>query len=249
MEGQEVILSGGTVVAPSGIPALMNTAIQSGMGAEGLEKLFSLYERQRDHDAKMAYSAAMAEFQNEAPVIPKNRTVNTGKYSYDYAELDHIAETIRPILYRHGLSYRYNSDLGDKTIKVDCIVTHAQGHSETTSFACPLGGMAGINAAQQTASALSYARRYALLLALGLSTGEQDDDMAGVLNEAQVAAVESLLDKTQADRGKFFAWLQVETVDQIPSDRFQPAIDALLRKLKDKQKAEVVTSQNGGEVD
>jgi hypothetical protein len=215
------------------ISGLMQTAVEQGMPPESLEKLFALFERDQAIQAQKAFANAMAEFQYAAPVVQKNRLVDTGKYSYKYAELDAIADAIRELMHDFGLSYRFDSAVTEKTVTVKCIVSHRMGHQEETQFACPLGGMAGINGAQQTASALSYARRYALLLALGLSTGDRDDDGGGgVITRVQVMEVEGLLAESKVDRSKFLAWLGVESVDDIPAALLGKA----LKQLKDRVK-------------
>lgn len=222
-----------TPVAVSGIGGLMQVAVQQGMDPAGLEKLFALYERDQKMQAERAYAAAMAEFQFAAPILQKNRVVDTGKYSYKYAELDSIASEIRDLLHDHGLSYRFDSVVTESEVTVRCIVTHLLGHSETTSFGCPVGGMAGANKAQQTASALSYARRYALLLALGLSTGDRDDDgSGGVISREQLRELEDLLATAEVNRARFLEWLGVDEMDDIPAAKFSRAAAELKKRVK-----------------
>src|SRR5262245_64892384 len=53
--------------------------------------------------------AALAAAQGEFPKLERNRTVQVktktgGSYEFSYATLDHIYETFRPILAKHGLS-------------------------------------------------------------------------------------------------------------------------------------------------
>lgn len=219
--------------AGTSITDLMSIAVERGMAPESLEKLFGLYERDQAIQAQRAFAKAMADLQAEAPVIHKNKRVDTGKYQYNFAELDFIANTIRPFLERHGLSYRFDSQVDGQVVAVKCIVTHRDGHSEATRFACPTQGMAGANAAQQTASALSYARRYALLLAFGLSTGDLDDDgMGGVISPEQVAELNDLLKQSEVSNEKFLAWLGAETVEDIPLSKFGQAQKELKRRVK-----------------
>lgn len=222
-----------TPVAVSGIGGLMQVAVQQGMDPAGLEKLFALYERDQAIQAKRAFAEAMAEFQFKAPVLQKNRIVDTGRYSYKYAELDSIADEIRNLLHEFGLSYRFDSAVTDADVTVTCIVSHRHGHQEVTSFACPVGGMAGANKAQQTASALSYARRYALLLALGLSTGDRDDDGGGgVISREQLRELEDLLATAEVNRARFLEFFGVDEMDDIPAAKFARAAAELKKRVK-----------------
>lgn len=232
-------------VQPSGISGLMQMAVQGGMDPAGLERLFDLYERDQKMQAAKAYAQALLDFQAEAPAIIKNKTATVNSrggagYSYDYASLDHVVGVIKPILLKHGLTFRFDSEAGKDEIRVACVVTHIMGHSETTTFTVPVGSMAGANAAQQTASALSYARRYALFMAFGLVTTDEDDDGMGgeaSLNPKQLAAIKSLLEDSGADTDKFLKWLGVEAIEEIPAARFQHASDELVRKLNAKKRA------------
>lgn len=163
---------------PAGTFNALQLAIEKGVSPETLEKIVALQERILERDGRMAFAAAMAAFQGECPPITKNKTAtNQGRPMYQFAELDHIAEKIRPLLQKHGLSYRFDSTIEEDRVKVVCIVRHIAGHSESANFEAPVDGTSMMNKAQKAASALSYARRYALILALGLTTtGDQDDD-------------------------------------------------------------------------
>lgn len=233
MANSVVVQETGMIAPRSGIGDLMAVAVDRGMDPAGLEKLFALYERDQAIQAQKAFAAAMADLQAESPTISKNRTVATGKFSYRYAELDHIADTMRPLLHKHGLSYRFDSQVGDGQVAVKCIVTHRDGHTESTRFTCPAGGMAGQNDAQQTASALSYARRYALLMAFGLSTGDPDDDALGsTITPEQAAEVTALMRQSGVDRAKFLAWLGVEGEEDIPARKLAQAMKELKGRVK-----------------
>ena len=45
------------------------------------------------------------KFQKEVPKIELNATVNTGKFSFKYADLPGILEVVRPILRNNNMSY------------------------------------------------------------------------------------------------------------------------------------------------
>jgi len=237
MGNTNVVPAGGQVVTQvevqPGIGGLMQVAVQQGMDPAGLEKLFALYERDQAIQAQRAFAGALADFQAECGTIRKNRSVNAGRMQYNYAEFDHIANSIRELLHKHGLSYTFDSDVTEESVKVRCIVTHRMGHSQDTHFSCPTGGMQGANRAQMTASALSYARRYALLMALGMSTGDRDDDGGGgVLTPEQVGEVTALLAQTGVDKQAFLDWLGCDAVEDIPVAKYPAAIRELRKRVK-----------------
>lgn len=161
--------------------AMLGTALDKGLNTDAIEKLVNLQERILAKNAEREYISAMTRFQSNCPPIAKNKkaTVTTaggGNYSYEYATLDHIAETIAPLLELCGLSYTFDSSLSDGLVRVVCTLSHNGGHSKQSEFTAPVDQGMKVGAAQKVASALTYARRYALVSALGLTTTGDDDD-------------------------------------------------------------------------
>lgn len=111
--------------------------------------------------------AALSELQN----APKDGKADTGKFSYGYASLPAILDLIRPVLARHGLGVTQETVTDGAFVGVNTRLHHRSG--ETFVFG-PLFLPAGQNA-QTAGSAITYARRYALTAALGISADEDDD--------------------------------------------------------------------------
>lgn len=114
---------------------------------------------------------------SEMPPISKNKTARVkmkagGEFSYSYADLPDIIDSVRPVLGAHGLGIGQTVESnGPGTIAVTTRIYHSAGHSE--SFG-PLTLPAG-NDAQSAGSAITYARRYSLCAALGIAADEDDD--------------------------------------------------------------------------
>lgn len=182
-----------TALAPvSDVGGLLTLAINKGINPDGLAKLLDLQERVLQRHAEAAFNEAMQAFQSACPPIVHDRTADAGKYKYTYATLSHIAATIAPLLRELGLSYSFDADFVSETIdmgngkfvertsiRATCTVHHVAGHSRKATFQAPIDKGASMNVMQQSASALSYARRYALQLALGITTADTDDDGGG----------------------------------------------------------------------
>jgi hypothetical protein len=167
------------------VELMLYTAIQrDNIPVETMERLMAMAKDVRAERARAAFNAAMAAFQAEVPVIPKSKKVHVegqrGTYDYNYAPLEKIAETVQPILSKHGLSYRFTTDfqLNPPAMVVSCTVTHVEGYSATSEFRAPIDSAARMNDLQKSASAQTYARRYAFTNALGIMTGDQDTDTA-----------------------------------------------------------------------
>lgn len=151
---------------------MLSMAVDQGADLDKLEKLMDLQQRWEESEGKKAYSEAMASFQSKLDPIVKKRQAHNSSY----ADIDDIAKAIRPILDEAGLSYRFEQQQDEKNITVTCIVTHRMGHNESTSFTAPADTSGGKNAIQAMASTVTYLRRYTLTGALGITTGNDDND-------------------------------------------------------------------------
>jgi len=159
---------------------LMKLAVQSEGGIEKLEQILGLQERWEQSNAKKAFNRAMSHFQSILPVIEKlgvvDYTTAKGRTFYQYAKLEDIARAIQPALKETGLSYRFKQLQEGGVIKVSCIVTHQDGHSDSTEISSTPDVSGGKDQLKSIASAISYLRRYTLTGILGIVVGGEDDE-------------------------------------------------------------------------
>ena len=210
---------------------LLGLAVEKGLDVAALEKLMDLQERWQAGQAKAAFDAAMAGFQANCPTMKKTRKADR----YNYAPLDEILRTIRPILEQHGLSVTFDTEISSEGIlSAVCKVAHIQGHSETSRFTCPVDRNMKVNDSQKQGSANSYAKRYALKNALNLVESDEDDDgFAGgtaFIDKEQIANIEALITEIGASRAGFLKWAGVRNIANIPADKYQTCISVLEKK-------------------
>lgn len=166
---------------------ILQRAVDSGASPEAVEKLVELYERLEARQAKKAFNEAMSAFQEECPVIEKQKDVRNSKKKggglrYKYAPLDDIVKQVREPLRKCGLSYTIDTVVEEGWVTSKCKVTHVLGHSETTEFKVPIDWDAYMNDQQKYASAQTFSKRYAFCNSLGILTGDEDDDGRGAGN-------------------------------------------------------------------
>jgi len=211
---------------------LMAAAMERGVDADQLEKLLALQERYEANQARKAFAAAMADFQAACPTIKKSRQADR----YTYAPLDEILRTIRTHLDSAGLSVRFSTQTEGSVITAVCIVSHRDGHSETSQFAAPVDPNMRVNETQKMGSANSYAKRYALMNALNLVASEYDDDgqAAGtqMISDEDAATIRDHIDALEIDEPAFLKYLGVESVEDIPQSKLAAAKKAIERKHK-----------------
>lgn len=165
------------------VHALIAQAIEKGTNIDVMERLFAMAREWKAMAARDAYFKALAEFQAACPTIGKTASVayegRSGTVAYKYAPLDVIVSVVRDPLRAHGFSYTVTTQQTETTVTAICHAHHEGGHTEDTSFTIPIDATAKMNGAQKTASALTYAKRYAFCNAFGLLTGDEDNDGRG----------------------------------------------------------------------
>jgi hypothetical protein len=228
---------------------LFELAVEKGVdGVAALERLVALHERATDRSAAREFADAMARFQEECPPIRKTSTATVvtksgGKFQYQYAELDEIARTVRPILHKHGLSYSWDNELSQdgNRIKVRCVVKHANGHQTTSTFEAPTSALTqAMSKQQEVAAALTFGRRQTLIQALGLTTTDPDSDgpqePEACITADQVLLLEDLADRAPSGtRARLLAYIAeqwgCESIDCLPASRFEEIKAGLEKKI------------------
>lgn len=139
-------------------------------------------------------AAAMAGFSADVTNPPQTKiaqvtTKNGGSYSYSYADLGDILTHIRPALSRHGLAITQELEVQPDKVEVTTLVLHKSG--EYMAFR-PLALPAPEQATPQGyGGVITYARRYALMAALGLAADADDDAIAASGHQAPPARRET----------------------------------------------------------
>lgn len=247
MDDENVELGEVTAMQPlagaNQVQRLFELAIDKGLDVQGLEKLVTLHERVADRAAAQEFAKALAAFQEECPPIRKTSTVQVTprsgmKYSYNFAKLEEIVRVVRPLLVKHGLSFSWDSETGEKTIKSTCTLEHVNGHKRSASFSCVIDSPSPQMPQQhKTSGSNTFARRQALVQVLGLTTTEPDDDghpVGDTITDSQVADIEALISEVGADRVRFLKYCKVEEPGQIRAADYAEAVRALEQKRRDR---------------
>lgn len=124
---------------------------------------------------------AFAKFQSEITNPPKKKTAkiptkNGRDYSYKYADLGDIAESIRGALAKNELFYFQNTLQNEGKIGIETVIMHSSGeHIKFNPVFLDLGNN---STPQQIGALITYARRYSLCTSLGIAADEDTDGNA-----------------------------------------------------------------------
>ena len=228
-------------VQPMNPMQMLGHAVQQGMPIETLRELMQLKKEWEADEARKAFVAAMAAFKANPPEIVKDKhvayTTSKGTTEYDHATLGSLCAAIIKGLATHGISHGWETAQQDNRIKVTCVLTHAQGHSQSVSLHSAADDSGGKNSIQAIGSAITYLQRYTLLAATGLAALDQDDDGKGsepveLITEKQAADLKALGEEVKADRDKFLAYMGVRMLCEIPAKDYIKAVRALESKRR-----------------
>ena len=168
---------GGAVAAVTPMQ-LVQMAVSQGADIDKLSKLLDLQLRWEADQARKAFIVALNDFKADAPKIIKTKEVSfgAGKTAYKHALAGVASEQIGAALAVHGISHRWDVQQEAAKIKVTCILTHAQGHSERVSLEATPDTSGSKNSIQAIGSTVSYLQRYSLFAATGLVPLDADTD-------------------------------------------------------------------------
>lgn len=223
---------------------MVGKALEMGVSADILKQMMDLRDREEARNAKLSFTKAVAAAKAEIRPIMKTREVDytpQGKQrvNYRHEDLAGIEEQVSPILTKHGLHYRFESDNGpDRPLTITCVLEHDDGYSTRTPLSASADSSGGKNSLQAIASAATYLQRYTLKLALGLSVSHDDDGAksdekapTAVITEAQTSIIRELVDKAELDIDKFCGHWKVEAIPDIPSSKFNEVVASLRRRI------------------
>lgn len=160
------------------IEGFISAAIKAKLPIETIKEFLAMRKEIKADQAKEAFTMAMAQFQKDCPVIAKTKEVKNkdGKVTYRYAPIDSIILQVKKTLGENKLAYDFSETRTDKEITVTCTITHALGHTKSSSFTVEIGNEAYMTDTQKYGARNTFAKRYAFMNVLGIATGDEDTD-------------------------------------------------------------------------
>jgi hypothetical protein len=148
---------------------------------------------------------AIALAKLDFPKILANRTVNAGKYSFTYAELEEIISAITPALSTNQLVLISQIQQNSTQLILCTSIRHSSGEYVESHYPLPND----FADPKQLGAAISYGRRYNTMCLLEISTIEPSDSNAIALQQRRYAA----------DLRK-----EIKQISEIPSQNFDSSI-------------------------
>ena len=161
---------------------------------------------------------ALANFQSSVLTISKNKTAKVstkggGSYSYNYADIADVLQSIRVDLSNNGLSvsqFPENENIIVNNIVQEYVVVttkimHKSGQWLQSSIkGCISANQGRMSNMQGIGSITTYLRRYSLASMLGLAT---DDDVDGNISGGGQSNIEEEIETYRATTANFFPFI------------------------------------------
>lgn len=217
---------------------MLGHAVQQGLPIETLRELMQLKREWEADEARRQFNEAFAAFKAEAIVIIKGTTIADGPLKgKKHANLFDVVSAVTPKLSTHGLTIAWKLTKDEPAwMEVTCTLRHSAGHSETVSMGSGPDMGPGRNAIQARCSAKTYLERYTATAILGLAAQDADDDgsKAGAefITAKQAADLDAKITEVGANKAQFLRFLKIDQVSDLPTKKFQAAIQALNDKAR-----------------
>lgn len=199
------------------IEQLLTLAVDKNASIDALEKLLAMRRELKEEQAREAFARDFAAFQGECPVITKSKAVMNkpskgGGIRYHYAPLDDIVSQVQELLKKYGFSYTIQTinekdPDGQRSV---CTVHHIEGHSRSSEFWAPVDHEAYMSDQQKWAAASTYGKRYAFCNALGILTGDEDNDAQSLDDNQKHSKTQTTKSKTSQISVKSDEYLVLE---------------------------------------
>lgn len=176
------------------------------------QKLKDMIAEQRRKDkASFAMHLAMVKMKIEQPKKSHKVTVSLksgGSYTYSYADLADVDKAIMKAIKETAvdgkplLTYRFEIDNGAEGVSAETVIIDAvTGYEERTNRVWFKN--VNVGKAQDSASLISYAKRYSLSAAFGIASEDDDDAQAQIRNQEQAidkAGIEIIVNEYLKDK-------------------------------------------------
>ena len=163
----------------------------------------------RSSESLTKFAPAFVEMQHDLPKIARSAEGGQmGGKTIMYATLDALVDAVKDKLHGHGFAVFQGCGEADKGVMVTTRIIHTSGEWIEDGLVMPVG----TQSAQAVGSAVSYARRYGLMAALGIAT--EDDDAASASTQPRATR-----QTTRASAPRLQAHERTSTGEQVASSQ------------------------------
>ena len=203
-----------------------------------MKALMDMHQAIRAEQARDAFQAAMRTAQGEMRnVVPDLKNAST---SSRYASFGAVDAIVRPVYSRHGFSIGFTTAQADapESVRIIATVSHEGGHSESYHIDMPADGKGAkggdvMTKTHATGSAVTYGRRYLIVMIFNVSVADDDGNAAsGTITEEQIRTLSKKMVDTRANLTRFLKHFKIAKLEDLPIVKYGVADKLLDQKAK-----------------
>lgn len=167
-------------------------------------------------------------------IQPLVKSADNPFFNSKYADVNQTIENLRSVLLEHNIWFMQFPTSSENSVGVLTRVIHASGQFIEHEFVLPLAK----RDPQAAGSALTYARRYALVSIFGLQAVDDDANSAMPVqcSDEDQHIINTLIETTKTNKGSFLNHFGVPSVANLNSSQSMEAI-ALLEERRRRKEA------------
>ncbi len=211
--------------------------IQAVGPGQDLDKLRQIFELQKDWEANEARKMFTKSFAiAQANILPVVKKKYNSQTKSKYSDLSDVIETAQPIYTKEGFSVTFDEGDSPKEnhIRVLADVIHSAGYTKQYHYDVPMDGKGlrgneNMTAIHGKASSTSYGRRYLMCMIWNIPTSDNDGNTMKTENisPVQLKTLDDLITTKQLDKGLLLTFLEIESLEQLPSKEYMKALSAI----------------------
>lgn len=207
---------------------LIHLAVSEGHDLDKIEKLMELERIWKADRAREEFYKALTLFKQEKLQVTKDK--ENKQYNSSYTSIGNLVNTVNSVMAPFGLTAHWKIDQAG-AIKVTCILSHTLGHSESVSMIGPPDESGRKNQLQQIKSTITYLQSSTFQAVTGVISQDHDDDDGNsstqLIDDVHINYLESMISEVSANRSAFLKFCKINTIDELPMNKFKQAVAAL----------------------
>lgn len=229
------------------IQVIERAASNPDVDIDKMERLLQMQERILARNAEAAFNTALAQMQNDLPVIEENGSIKgrDGRVQSKYAKFEDINEAVKPIMRQYGFAISFRTAFEGGEVVVTGVLTHESGHREESAVKLPADASGNKNNVQGWGSSISYGKRYTMNALLNITSRGEDNDGQGsgsgggdperkapqstgggnYATDAQLGLIRKKCELAGIKPDDFLKQFDIPELAQLPFDRVNEALD------------------------
>lgn len=223
------------------LSVIERVALDPNIDITKMQALLDMQERIMAKQSEDAFNDVLRRAQDRIAQNPVIRNKSNTETKSTYADLQAVNNVAMPILTTEGINLSFDTQDSphENHIRVAYAMS-AHGHTRRGHIDMPLdltGPKGSVNKTRLHGikSAITYAQRTLVCLLCNIATTDDDGNSAGAkecVSDKQAADIQAFAEEIGANIPSMLAWQKVESISDIPANRYADVMAMLEKRRK-----------------